>query len=253
VFSFFSPCLVSSTPQNQTDETKDYQIEYYTYKVLETYPHDPGAFVQGLTFYENLLYEGTGNLGESTLRRVDLFTGEVLQLVRLDDHLFGEGITVIGDKIYQLTYHTNFGFIYDRVTFEVLSTWNYPTLGWGLTHDESHLILSDGTSTIFFYDISNPELLVRQITVVNEIGVPIDKLNELEYINGEIYANIFYSNSVVIIDPVTGSVKAWIDFTGLSGRSVFNGIAYNHINEKLYVTGKYWDHLYEVELIPIKH
>jgi len=235
-------------PKKQVKETKP---QSYTYKIVERFPHDPSAFTQGLEFYEGQLYEGTGLNGKSNLRLVDLPTGKVIKQVALEYKYFGEGITIIGDKIYQLTWKNKIGFIYDRTTFDLIKTWSYNTEGWGLTHDENSLIVSDGSEYIYFYDIQNPERLVRKITVIDN-GIKLKKLNELEYIDGEIYANIWYRDQIVRIDPETGRVTAWLDFSRLEGgknHDVLNGIAYDQINKKFYVTGKLWSYLYQVELI----
>jgi len=227
------------------------QAEQWTYKVINQYPHDHGAFTEGLVIDQGKLYEGTGLNGQSSLRLVNLITGQIDKLYPLPERYFGEGITVVGDKIYQLTYETNVGFIYDRETFQLTAGWNYPTQGWGLTHNSTSLILSDGTSTIYFYDIANPTVLQKTITVRDgnqEIGL----LNELEYINGEIYANVFTSEYIITIDINTGEVTKWIDLHGLKqpNEEVLNGIAYDHEQLKLYVTGKFWHSLFEIQLIP---
>jgi len=206
------------------------------------------------SFFGDDLYEGTGMHRQSTLRRVELSTGKVLKKIKLGDTYFGEGITIIGDRIYQLTWQSKIGFIYNRTTFEKIKDWKYPTEGWGLTHDDTHLILSDGSSTIFFYDIQNPEKLIKKITVKDK-GKPINNLNELEYIDGEIYANVWLTDNILRFNPNTGRVTAWIDLLGLKppGRmDVLNGIAYHHPEKKFYVTGKYWPQLFQIEFVPKK-
>jgi glutamine cyclotransferase len=226
----------------------------YTYTVVNEFPHDTNAFTQGLVIDHYVLYEGTGLTGHSTLRRVDLETGEVLQLYSLSNEFFGEGITVFGDKIIQLTWLSHTGFVYDKNSFELLQNFTYPTEGWGITHNGTHLIMSDGTANLYFLD---PETFegIGQIAV-NDASTPVTKLNELEYIKGEIYANVWYEEKIAVINPQSGNVKAWIDLTGIGatentgGGNVLNGIAYNANEDKLFVTGKKWSKLYEIQLIP---
>ena len=226
----------------------------YGYRVVATYPHDPGAFTQGLVFQEGALYEGTGLRGQSTLRKVDLETGTVLQLLALPDAYFGEGITTFEERIYQLTWQSNIGFIYDKENFERLGTFGYPTEGWGLTHDGERLIMSDGTAKVHFLD---PETLeeTAQIEVYDEQG-PVTRLNELEYVGGEIYANVWQTDWIVRIDPENGRVLGWIDLKGLLSPEdheqpvdVLNGIAYDAEDDRLFVTGKWWPKLFELELM----
>lgn len=227
------------------------------YRVIASYPHDPQAFTQGLIYENGQLFEGTGLNGRSSLRRVELTTGNVLQSVALADQYFGEGIVALGDKIYQLTWQNRLGFIYDKTTFEQIGQFSYATEGWGLTTDGSHLILSDGTSTIYFLDPTSFEV-VKQIVVDNPTGGPISQINELEYINGEIYANIWQTDKIVRIDPNSGRVLGWIDLTGLlapedrNGVDVLNGIAYDPENQRLFVTGKLWPKLFEIELVDLE-
>jgi glutamine cyclotransferase len=229
----------------------------YTYKIVNTYPHDKDAFTQGLVLENGVLYEGTGLRGMSTLRRVSLETGEVLQSVELSPEYFGEGVTVYGNRLIQLTWKSNVGWVYDRNSFELIQEFNYPTEGWGITHDEEQLIMSDGTSTLYFLD---PETFteVRHIQVFDLKG-SVAGLNELEYIQGEIYANIYPTDRIVRVSPQTGQVTAWIDLTGLLrpdvsyGRAdVLNGIAYDADNDRLLLTGKRWPTLYEVDLILVE-
>jgi glutamine cyclotransferase len=226
----------------------------YTYNIANTYPHDRDAFTQGLVFKDGVLYEGTGRLGHSTLRRVELETGDILQIRELSDQFFGEGITIYGDEIIQLTWQSNVGFVYDKNSFELLEQFNYSTEGWGITHDGTRLIMSDGTSTLHFLD---PQTLeeIGQLDVFDNDS-PITRLNELEYIQGEIYANVWQTDWVVRIAAETGQVIGWIDLRGLltaEDRSepvdVLNGIAYDAEADRLFVTGKWWPKLFEIELI----
>jgi glutaminyl-peptide cyclotransferase len=225
-----------------------------TYTVVHTYPHDRKAFTQGLVFEAGVLYEGTGLHGQSTLRRVDLGTGQVLQLHTLPAHLFGEGVTVYHDRVMQLTWQSHVGFVYDKRSFAFLREFTYPTEGWGMTHDGSQLIMSDGTSTLYFL---HPETFaeVGRIVVHDDAG-PVIRLNELEYVQGEIYANVWQTNRIAKIDPHTGRVTAWIDLRGLLGPEdmrqpvdVLNGIAYDAQQDRLFVTGKWWPKLFEIKLM----
>ena len=229
-------------------------VTTYDYEIVASYPHDPEAFLQGLVWLDGFWYEGTGLYNESTLRKVDPESGEVIELVEIDDDLFGEGITVFEDKIYQLTWKAQRGFIYDKDTFELIDEFTYSTQGWGITHDGERLIMSDGTATIYFWD---PETLeeIGSILVTNQ-GEPLRNLNELEYIDGLIYANIWQTNFIAIIDPETGIVKSIIDLNGLLDPAdvtgpvdVLNGIAYDSDADRLFVTGKFWPKIFEIKLI----
>jgi len=215
--------------------------------VIETYPHDPAAFTQGLDFDGRTLYETTGLYGESSLRRVDLETGEVLQMRSLAPELFGEGCTVWEDSIIQVTWKAGVGFVYDRETFEVLDQFSYPGEGWGLTTDGDRLILSDGTSYLRFLDPETFEELGR--VQVLDHAEPVVRLNELEWVRGQVWANVWQTPNVVRIDPEDGRVLGWIDFSTLTEREprgVLNGIATK--GRRVFVTGKRWTHIYEVEV-----
>ena len=231
----------------------------YTYEVVEAYPHDPKAYTQGLEFYNDTLYESTGQNTRSSLRKVDFKTGEVLQKHQLKDEYFGEGITILNDKIYQLTWRSGKGLIYDLQTFEQLGTFAYNKSeeGWGLTNNQDKIFKSDGTEKIWILD---PETLAEedyiQVATNNSIVV---RMNELEWVNGKIYANTYQKDGVAIINPENGAIEGLIDFRGLREQlgneaqldplnDVLNGIAYNPITEKLYVTGKDWDTLFEVKI-----
>jgi len=229
----------------------------FTYRVVNAYPHDRNAFTQGLVFEDGVLYEGTGRQGYSTLRRVDLASGDVLQICQLPDRFFGEGITIFGERIIQLTWQSGVGFVYDRNSFELLEEFHYPTEGWGITHDGQRLIMSDGTSTLRFW---NPETFeeIGRIEVRDQDG-PVTRLNELEYVQGEIYANVWQTDRIARIAPDTGKVIGWIDLAGIlspEDRSepvdVLNGIAYDAENDRLFVTGKLWPRLFEIELVPLE-
>lgn len=224
------------------------------YRIVRTFPHDRAAFTQGLQLVDGEIYEGTGQWGQSSLRRVALKTGEVRQKVDLAPHYFGEGIVVIGDRIVQLTWKSGTGFVYDRATFERQQTFTYPGEGWGLTFDGRRIIMSDGTDTLRFWD---PETFEEQGRLrVHDRGQPVGQLNELEYVDGVVYANVWPTDRVARIDPATGEVTAWIDFSGLltpTERSrpevdVLNGIAYDPATGHLLVTGKNWPWIFEIAL-----
>ena len=223
-------------------------------KVLAVYPHDRTAFTQGLLIQSGQLYEGTGLYGRSSLRRVALETGRVEQQRELDATFFGEGIAMLGGHLYQLTWRNRAGFIYDPESFEVLGTFRYEGEGWGLTSDGRTLILSDGTPTIRFIDPKSFEV-VKRITVYAD-GHPLERINELEYVRGEIWANIWYEDRIVRIDPDNGDVLGWIDLgnlytsPGRGSEQVLNGIAYDADADRIYVTGKNWPQLYEIETVP---
>ncbi len=225
-------------------------IPTYTYRVVNSYPHDPNAFTEGLIFTNTCLYESTGMWADSDLRRVDLETGEVLQQVDLEDKYFGEGLTLYGDRFIQLTYLEHTGLVYDRDTFTQTDTFTYTTQGWGLTHDGQRLIMGDGTAHLYFLD---PQTFsVTGSVSVTADGRPVYNINELEYIDGQVYANIWLTDKIARIDPATGHVTAWIDLTGLEppgSRDVLNGIAYDALGDRLFVTGKYWPLLFEIELV----
>lgn len=229
----------------------------WTYEVVNTFEHDPNAFTQGLVFEGGFLYEGTGLYGQSELRKVDLETGEVLQRRKLPNEYFGEGITIFGDRIYQLTYRSKIGFVYNKETFELLKEFTYPTEGWGLTHDGENLIMSDGTPMLYFLDPNSLKRVFR--LMVRDKENVIGWLNELEYVEGQVYANVWPADRIARIDPKTGEVLGWIDCKGLLDRQnlrsqidVFNGIAYDPNGDRLFVTGKNWPKLFEIKLIPTK-
>jgi len=227
---------------------------HYTYSIVNTYPHDTSAFTEGLVYSDGFLYESTGLNGASSLRRVDLTTGNVLQEIMLPDQYFGEGIAIVNNTIIQLTWQSHIGFIYDKTTFAVLGNFTYPTQGWGLTFDGKNLIMSDGTDHLYFL---NPTTFQQTGQIqVHDGNTPVVNINSLDYINGEVYANIWLTNSIAIINPETGQVKAWIDLTGLpdennsNPNAVLNGIAYDQQNNRLFVAGKDWPNIYQIKLIP---
>ena len=243
----------TSTPDSTT-QTSSEPVSY-TYRVEQTYPHDHSAWTQGLVYADSVLYEGTGLNGRSSLRKVDLETGEVLEIKRLDEDLFGEGIALLDGEIFQLTWRAGVAFVYNQADFEEKRRFSYDTEGWGLTHDGERLIMSDGSATIYFRD---PETFQELGSVeVRDASGPIDNLNELEYIDGQVYANIWLTERIVRFSPDDGKVTGWIDLEGILDESerpnrnaVLNGIAYDPEGKRLFVTGKLWPKLFEIELLP---
>ena len=231
--------------------------QVYGYTIVNSYPHDPSAFTQGLIYESGYLYEGTGLYGNSTLRKVELKTGKVLKVLPLSPAYFGEGLTSWKGVLIQLTLTEGKGFVYDKESFRLLREFTYPTEGWGLTHDDTHLIMSDGSASLYFLD-PGTFVQVRKMEVRDK-GRPVSGLNELEYVKGKIYANIWKSERIAIISPETGGVEGWVDLKGLSssmGHSlkidVLNGIAYDRDKDRLFVTGKLWPRLFEIRLVPAK-
>jgi len=246
IFSAAALVLVSDSPVYS-------ETIHYTYNVVNVYPHDENAFTQGLIFEDNNIYESTGQYGQSTLCRVELETGNIIKFYALPAQFFGEGITFFEDKIIQLTWKSEKGFVYDKNSFDLLQEFTYPTEGWGITCDGSRLIMSDGTATLNFLD---PETFqtIGHVEVYDE--EPVAGINELEYIHGMVYANIWTKEKIAIINPQTGRVTGWIDLEGINeaenqnGSSVLNGIAYDAEEDRLFVTGKRWSRIYEIELVP---
>lgn len=234
----------------------DITPEQYTYEIVNTYPHNTDHFTQGLEIHNNQFYEGTGQNGKSGIYRFELKTGKALQSAELEEQYFGEGITIVGDKLYQLTYKAQKGFVYDLNSFARVDSFSYKTPeGWGLTHDGSYLIKTDGSEYLEFMNPNSFEV-VKRLPVYDNNG-PVVYINELEYYEGYIYSNIWQTNYAVKIDPATGRVVAKIDFSGLMSVmynpdkpiDVLNGIAFNDANGKMYVTGKLWPSLFEVKLV----
>jgi glutaminyl-peptide cyclotransferase len=231
------------------------EVPVYGATVVQKYPHDPKAFTEGLLYHDGFLYESTGRNGQSNIRKVVLRTGAVVQEKALDPGYFGEGIVVWKNHLIQLTWQTHIGFIYDLATFQQLSTFHYPGEGWALTEDGHHLIMSDGTSDLRLLD---PESLneTGRIHVTCD-GQPVVLLNEIEWVKGEVYANIWRTNDIAQIDPATGKVTGLIDLTALANatvtpaaENVLNGIAYDAKGNRLFVTGKLWPALYQIKLTP---
>lgn len=227
-----------------------------SYQVVHTYPHDPGAFTQGLVYIDGHLYESTGLNGRSSIRMVDLYTGKVLQKFDLPSNYFAEGLTDWDSTLVQLTWKAHKGFVYDRFTFSQVRTFPYQGEGWGLTHDDKQLIMSDGSSYLRFLD---PKTFreTRRLHVIDDAGRPVENLNELEYVRGEIYANVWQSDTIVRISPKTGKVLGKIDLSGIIDKrelgnpdAVLNGIAYDAAGNRLFVTGKLWPKLFEIRVQP---
>ena len=237
---------------NNSGQTITPQALHYDYTVINTYPHDPNAFTEGLVYVDELLYESTGLQGSSSLRRVDLASGNVLAQVVLPWQYFGEGIAVVNNLIIQLTWQSHVGFVYDKEDFSLIGNFSNPSEGWGLTFDDERLIMSNGSDYLLFLDRATFEI-VDEVRV-HDGNVSVGKLNELEYVNGDVYANVFQQRKIAIINPETGDVKGWIDLTGLQGalgddpEAVLNGIAYDPRGDRLFVTGKNWPLLYEIRL-----
>ena len=241
--------FISEAPCSAQDKAQT-----YGYRVVHVYPHDPSAFTQGLIYLDGYLYESTGLNGHSSLRKVDPQTGRVLQKSDLPSQYFGEGLTNWKDALIQLSWKAQTGCVYDRRTFRLLRTFHYTGEGWGLTQDGAHLIMSDGSSELRFLDPQTFETM-KSITV-SEGEVEVHDLNELEYINGRIYANVWQTDLIAVISPVKGNVLAWIDLSGLrpastrgNSNAVLNGIAYDATHNRIFLTGKLWPKLFEIQLV----
>ena len=231
-------------------------IPVYRYKIVHTYPHDTDAYTEGLFYKDGYLYESTGQEGTSTVRKVELTTGKVVQRHEVPAQYFGEGIVDWKNRLVQLTWQTQLGFVYDSASLKLQHTFAYPGEGWALTRDDKQLYMSDGSPVLRILD---PETLAATGSImVTADGEPVSNLNELEWVKGEIYANIWLTNRIARIDPATGHIVGWIDLTGLldvnrlpdPGNDVLNGIAYDARHDRLFVTGKRWPKLFEIKLVP---
>lgn len=249
------PASQDSRALARADSSAAWKPRSYSYRVINAFPHDHGAFTQGLVYERGFLYEGTGLYGRSSLREVVLETGQVTRISRLESRYFGEGITIFGNRVLQLTWVARTGFVYNRETFERVRSFSYSSEGWGITHDGRRLIVSDGTPTLYFRDPDTFEEVGR-VEVWDEMG-PVTRLNELEYVEGEVYANVWESDLIARINPESGRVVGWIDLAGLlPGReklgpdAALNGIAYDGDGKRLFVTGKRWPKLFEIQVVP---
>ena len=245
-------CATSSVAAAGTAEPA---LPVYGYQVVHAYPHDPGAFTEGLFYRGGFLYESTGLNGQSSVRKVELESGKMLQGSELPQEVFGEGIADWGDKIVGLTWQSHVGFVLEIDTLKFVRQFSYPGEGWGLTHDEHQLIMSDGTPELRFLD---PTTLRETHRVrVTDAGKPLERINELEWIDGEVWANVWQTDRIARIDPKSGRVTAWVDLAGLlpvkdrlsSNPDVLNGIAWDAAGKRLFVTGKFWPHLFELRLV----
>jgi glutamine cyclotransferase len=246
-------CQTAGVANLAGEKRSDTEAPVYGYEVVHAWPHDADAFTQGLVFHDGKFLESTGELGHSSLRRVEAETGRVLEKVDVPPPFFAEGITLLNGKIYQLTWQQQLGFIYDAATFQKLGEFRYQGEGWGLANDDQSLILSDGTNRIRFLDPDNFQ--VRKTIAVVDGKLPVNELNELEYVQGEIYANVWHADRIARIDPQSGRVVGWIDLSGLltpgavtDEEAVLNGIAYDEAQGRLFVTGKLWPKLFEIKL-----
>ena len=254
-------------PNTNANTAKPAALPIYGYEVVKAYPHDPKAFTEGLFFYNGFLYESTGEKGASSLRKVELETGKVVQKWDMPREDFGEGIAMIGDKIYQLTWQQGLGRVFNAKDFKLLKEFSYQGDGWGMTTDGTNLFLTQSTHVI---KVMDPETFktVKTIPVMREDGKPLMQINELEWIKGEIWANVWHSeeadilgkpNYIARIDPNSGKLLGWINLAGISpddqggrdqGENTLNGIAYDAANDRVFVTGKNWKKLYEIKLKP---
>lgn len=250
-------CLFLCLSSNGFASDGEHSAPVEGYRIIHVYPHDPSAFTQGLIYLNGFLYEGTGLRGRSSIRMEDLPSGKVLQHYDLPANLFGEGLTDWGSTLVELTWTSHKGFVYDRFSFRLLRTFDYSGEGWGLTHDGRYLIMSDGTPNLRFLD---PRTFreVRRVRVTDN-GNPVENLNELEYIHGEVYANVWETNRIARISPLTGRVLSWIDLRGIlpagdvqDDNAVLNGIAYDPKGDRIFVTGKLWPKLFEIKIVPRK-
>ncbi len=243
--------------------SKQDAVPTYSYEVVKSYPHDPLAFTQGLVFHDGLLYESTGEYTESSLRKVEIDTGKVLKKYDLPKEVFAEGLAILNNEVYQISWRNKMGWVYDLADFKLLREFQYTGEGWGLTHDGTHLFMSDGTHVIRVLDPKNMSQ-VRTIVVNDERGRPLMKLNELEWVKGEIWANVWHSedigkpNHIARIDPATGKLLGWINLANISPddqtgsakeENTLNGIAYDPASDRLFVTGKNWKKLYEIKVV----
>jgi glutamine cyclotransferase len=241
-------CAFQARPDRQTPR--------FSFRVVKAYPHDPTAFTQGLVFADGIFYESTGLRGHSTLRKVNPATGRVIQQIAVEAQYFAEGLALVGDELLQLTWEEKVGFVHDKTTLKRLRTFNYPTEGWGMAFDGKSLVMSDGSSRLFFLDPRTQKPL-RSVQVLEGLH-PVDRLNELEFVRGELWANVWQTDRIARIHPQTGKVKGWIDLTGLlrpeargPEGDVLNGIAWDKAGDRIFVTGKKWPWVFQIEVVAI--
>lgn len=227
----------------------------FSFKVVKAFPHDPTAFTQGLVFADGIFYESTGLRGYSTLRKVTPETGAVIQQVQVESQYFAEGLALVGNELLQLTWEEHTGFVYDKATLRRLRTFSYPTEGWGMASDGKSLVMSDGSSHLYFLD-PRTQKPVRNLQVFDGPR-PVERLNELEFIRGELWANVWQTDRIARINPANGRVTGWIDLTGLlrpeargPEGDVLNGIAWDKAGDRIFVTGKKWPWLFQIEVVP---
>ena len=246
-------CQAGANSDRPANTAANAVVPKYGYQIVNIWPHDSNAFTQGLILMDGKLLESTGQEGRSSLRSVELETGKILKKVDVPEPYFAEGIAALNGKVYQLTWQHHLGFIYDSQTFQRVGEFNYDGEGWGLATDGKSLILSDGSDRLRFIDPSS--FRVTKTITVTDGNTPVRQLNELEFVQGEIYANVWHDDRIATIDPQSGHVTSWIDLTGLipsnelpDTEAVLNGIAYDQANNKLYVTGKLWPRLFEIKV-----
>jgi glutaminyl-peptide cyclotransferase len=247
-FAILTACSASPAP-----EASAASLPTYSYRIEKVFPHDPSAFTQGLLYSDGYLYESTGNFGTSTIRQVRIEDGAVVRSVALPNDIFGEGLADWGDELISITWRHGVGYRWDRASFRRTAQFNYPGEGWGLTDDGERLIMSDGTPELRFLDPATFRELGRVTVTLN--GQPLRNLNELEYVKGEVFANIWLTDYIARIDPATGEVKGLIDLTGIANsierrtsNDVLNGIAYDEAGDRLFVTGKNWPSLFQIRI-----
>ncbi|WP_411280032.1 glutaminyl-peptide cyclotransferase [Gemmatimonas sp.] len=243
----------ASAASGDTTGTVSARTPTYSYEVVQSYPHDPRAFTQGLVWHDDRLFESTGQVGQSTIREVELNSGRVIRQQELEAPHFGEGIVLLGDQLFQITWTTGKAFVYDWKTFKRTGQFTYEGEGWGLTTDGTAIIMSNGTSSLVWRDPAT--FTIQKTITVSDHGTPVSQLNELEWVKGEIWANLWQSEQIARIDPTTGNVTGWIDLAGIlppidrtGNEDVMNGIAYDATRDRLLVTGKLWSKLYEIKL-----
>lgn len=254
--AIFVVTRLNSKPQEpvQATESKPAQAQRVSYEIVASHPHDPGAFLQGLVWHAGGFYESTGQYGASSLRRVEFPSGKVTKQVKLNSNLFGEGLALAGERLVQLTWTTKRGFVYDRETFNVIKEFTYQNEGWGLTYDGKDLIMSDGSDRLTYLDAETYQ--PKRVLKVTRDGRPVQQLNELEFIEGEVWANVWHQDVILRIDPATGQVTKFLDLRGIINReklggnpeAVLNGIAYDADARRIFVSGKLWPLIFEIRV-----